>query len=62
MPFLGHDDWGDQVIPPFAMQINWGALIITYIFIGVLFTVISLGLIWLIHKISLQRILRLGEM
>jgi len=32
MPFLGHDDWGDQVIPPFAMQINWGALIITYMF------------------------------
>ncbi len=62
MPFLGHDDWGDQVVPPFAMQINWGALIITYALIAVVFAIISLGLIWLIHKISLQRILRLGEM
>jgi len=26
------------------------------------FAVITLGIIWLIHRISVQRILRLGEM
>ncbi len=61
MPFLGHDDWGGQVIPPFAMQVNWAPLLTTYAAILFVFAVISLGLIWLIQRISLQRILRLGE-
>ena len=62
MPFLGHDDWGSQVIPPFAMEVNWGALLITYAFMVLVFSIIVLGIIWLIRRISLQRILRLGEM
>ena len=62
MPFLGHDDWGSQVMPPFAMEVNWGALLITYAIMVVVFSVIILGIIWLIYRISLQRILRLGEM
>ena len=61
MPFLGHDDWGSQVIPPFVMEVNWGALLITYALMLLVFGLITLGLIWLIHRISLQRILRLGE-
>jgi ABC-type antimicrobial peptide transport system permease subunit len=60
MPFLGHDDWGDQVIPPFVMKVNWGALLITYAIMAVVFAGITLALIWLIHRISLQRTLRLG--
>ena len=62
MPFLGHDDWGGQVLPPFAMEVNWGALLLTYAAMVVVFGVISLGLIWFIQRIQLQRILRLGEM
>ena len=62
MPFLGHDDWGAMVMPPFAMQVNWGALLITYSVMVLVFSAIVLGIIWLIHKISLQHILRLGEM
>ena len=30
MPFLGHSDFGGQVVPPFAIQVNWGALLLTY--------------------------------
>ena len=62
MPFLGHDDWGSQVIPPFAMEVNWGALLTTYALMVVVFAIIILGVVWLIQRISLQRILRLGEM
>ena len=62
MPYLGHDDWGGRVLPPFAMQVNWGALLVTYAAMVLVFAVITLGLIWLVHRISLQRILRLGEM
>ena len=61
MPFLGHDDWGGQVIPPFILEVNWGALLTTYAIMLAVFAVITFGIIWLIHRISVQRILRLGE-
>jgi ABC-type antimicrobial peptide transport system permease subunit len=62
MPFLGHDDFGTKVLPPFALEVNWSALLITYGIMVFVFAVITLGIIWLIHRISVQRILRLGEM
>ena len=61
MPFLGHDDFGSQVMPPFAIQINWNVLILTYVIMFLVFAVIILGMIWLVNRISLQRVLRLGE-
>ena len=62
MPFLSHDDRGNEVLPPFILEVNWGTLLITYAAMTLVFAVITVGVIWLIHKISLQRVLRLGEM
>ena len=62
MPFLGHDDWGARVIPPFVMEVDWNTLAVTYGAMVLVFALITLGLLWLIHRISLHRILRLGEM
>ena len=61
MPFLGHDDWGAEVVPPFAIEVNWGTLLLVYAAMLLVFAIISLGLTWFIHRISLHRILRLGE-
>ena len=61
MPFLGHDDFGGRVMPPFAIQVNWTILGLTYLIMIVVFTLVILGLIWIIQRISLQRVLRLGE-
>ena len=62
MPFLSHDDQGIQVLPPFAMEVSWGALAITYVAMALVFALITTGVIWFIRRISLRRILRLGEM
>ena len=62
MPFLGNTEEGTQVLPPFILEVNWGALAITYAIIVVLFSITILGVIRFIHKIPLQRVLRLGEM
>ena len=62
MPFLGHNDWGGLVVPPFAVQVDWGTLLITYAAMLFVFAVISVGLLWFIQRISVQRVLRLGEM
>ena len=62
MPFLSHNERGTQVLPPFVLEIDWGTLAITYGFMILVFTAIILGMIWFIRRISLQRILRLGEL
>ena len=61
MPFLGHDERGDQILPPFVLEVNWGTLAVTYVAMVLVFGVITAGVIWFVRRISLQRILRLGE-
>ncbi len=47
---------------PFILEVNWNTLAITYAIMSLVFAVIILGVIWFIRRISLQRVLRLGEM
>jgi ABC-type antimicrobial peptide transport system permease subunit len=61
MPFLGHDDLGNQVVPPFIIEVDWSALAVAYSVMALLFAFIITGVIIFIRKISLQRILRIGE-
>ena len=61
MPFLGHDDWGDRVVPPFTTEVDWTALLATYGLMFAVFAIITLGLVWLIRRISVHTVLRLGD-
>ena len=61
MPFLGHDDFGGKVVPPFVMVIDWNALLVTYAVMLAVFAVITLAIIILIRRLSLASILRIGE-
>ena len=61
MPFLGYDDRGAQVLPPFVIEVGWQNLLVTYVAMAGIFTVIILGVIWFIRRMSLSRVLRLGD-
>ncbi len=61
MPFLGNDDWGDRVVPPFAVEVDWTALLATYGLMFAVFALITLGLVWLIGRIAIHSALRLGD-
>ncbi len=61
MPFLGHDDFGRRVMPPFVLEVDWPALTLTYAVIVLLFTVVVGALAVLVRKISLSDVLRIGE-
>ena len=61
MPFLGNDDGGGQVLPPFVLEVSWPTLLLTYAAMGSVFAAIIVGVIWFIRRISLQRVLRMGE-
>ena len=62
IPFMGHDDLGFRVVPPYIIDVGWESLVVTYVAMALVFAAISLGLIWLVRRITLQRVLRLGEM
>ena len=62
MPFLGYNEQSGQVLPPLVIEVNWATLAITYAAMAFVFALITVGVIWFIRKISLQRILRMGEM
>ena len=61
MPFLGYDDRGAQVLPPFVIEVGWQNLLVTYVAMAAIFMVIILGVIWFIRRMSLSRVLRLGD-
>ncbi len=61
MPFLGYDDRGAQVLPPFVIQVGWQNLLVTYVAMAFIFTAIILGVIWFIRRMSLSQVLRLGD-
>ena len=61
MPFLSHTDQGTQVLPPFVIEVDWATLGFTYGFMIIVFSLVIVGMILFIRRISLQRLLRLGE-
>ena len=62
MPFLGNDDQGSQVLPPFVIEASWRNLTVTYIAMAVIFGAIILGVIWFVRRMALSRVLRMGDM
>ena len=61
MPFLAHDERGARVLPPFVADIDWAALAITYLAMALLFSAIIAGAIIMARRVSLRRVLRLGD-
>ncbi len=61
MPFLAHDERGARVLPPFVIEVGWQNLLFTYGAMAAIFTAIILGVIWFIRRMSLSRVLRLGD-
>jgi len=61
MPFLSSDDYGNQVIPPFVIQVDWVNLMITYAAMILIFAAVIGSLIFLARRLVLNKMLRLGD-
>ncbi len=61
MPFLASNETGGQVLPPLVLQVEWGTLAMAYAAMGVVFALIIVGVTLFIKRISLSRVLRLGD-
>ncbi len=61
MPFMGHDETGGQVVPPFAVQVDWTSLALAYAVIAVIFGGIMAGVVWAVHRVAAHRALRIED-
>ncbi len=61
MTFLGHDDTGGRALPPYALDVDWAALALTYAAIVAAFTLIITAVVIVVRRLSLQQVLRFGE-
>lgn len=59
LPFMGHDDLGYQLLPPFVVQVDWSSLALAYALIAAVFGMIIVGMVWLVYRISIHRALRI---
>jgi hypothetical protein len=61
MPYLASSGENAVVVPPMAVQIDWLGFGITFGFLGVVFLVV-IGLILIsVYRMSIHRIMRMGE-
>ena len=61
MTFLGHDDTGGRVLPPYTLDVDWVTLTLTYAAIVAVFTLIISAVVIVVRRLSLQQVLRFGE-
>jgi len=61
MPFLGLSEEGSQVLPPYALAMDWRAVMVVYGAMAMVFMATTLTLIGLFSRSAIQRALRFGE-
>ena len=61
MPFMGHDETGGRVVPPFAVQVDWLSLALAYAVIALIFGGIMAGVVWAVHRVAAHRALRIED-
>ena len=61
MPYLGTSGEGLRIVPPLVQQVDWGSFGITFGIVGGVFLLVVLALLASVYRMSLHRVLRLGE-
>ena len=61
MPYLGTSGEGLSIVPPLVQQVDWGAFGTTFGIVGGVFLLVVLALLASVYRMSLHRVLRLGE-
>ncbi|MBI4307066.1 MAG: FtsX-like permease family protein [Chloroflexi bacterium] len=61
MPYLGTSGAGLRVVPPMVVQIDWGAVGITFGIVAAVFAIVVGAILASVYRMSVHRVLRLGE-
>ncbi len=61
LPFLGLNEAGTQILPPYDVRVSWTAILTAYGIMAVVFLFATVTLIGFFSRLAIQRVLRFGE-
>lgn len=61
LPFLDLTERGSQVLPSFAAQVNWPAVLLTYGIMALVFLAATAGMVTFFARLGINRALRFGD-
>ncbi len=59
--FMGITETGETVVPPFVSQVSWQTVVTSYLGLTVVFVAAIIALVLLYARLSVSRVLRMGE-
>lgn len=59
--FMGITETGQTVVPPFVSSVSWQAVLTSYLGLSVVFVAAIIALVLLYARLSVSRVLRMGE-
>ncbi|MCY4529208.1 MAG: ABC transporter permease [Chloroflexi bacterium] len=62
VPFIGSDETGRQPLPPFVLEIDWPTLLGAYSAMIAVFAIVIVGVIVVVRRITLQQVLKMGDL
>ncbi|MFA7248390.1 MAG: FtsX-like permease family protein [Dehalococcoidia bacterium] len=61
LAFLGIDEHGGQVVPPFVQRISWGEVFVVWGILGTVFVATIAAVVALYFRLAVSRALRIGD-
>lgn len=61
MPYLGTSGAGIRIAPPMILEIDWGLVAVTFGLVGAVFAAVIGVILVSVYRMSVHRVLRLGE-
>ncbi|MBM3956874.1 MAG: FtsX-like permease family protein [Gemmatimonadetes bacterium] len=61
MPYLSGGGDGARVVPPMVTQVNWAGFAATFGLVAAAFALVVAAILLYVYRMSIQRVLRLGE-
>jgi ABC-type antimicrobial peptide transport system permease subunit len=61
MGFLGTDERGENVLPPFLLAVSWPEIFLVWGILGAVFLVTIAAVVMLYLKLAVHRVLRIGD-
>jgi hypothetical protein len=61
MDFLGTNERGEVVLPPFILDISWPSIFLAWAILGSVFVVTISAVVMLYLRLALHRALRIGD-
>ena len=61
MPFMSSEVYGSNILPPFVPEVRWQNIALIYLVIAVFLVSVTVAVTYVMKKLQLSKVLRIGE-